>query len=86
VRARSVRTTSSAPPPSVTRQQSRTVSGELTMRLASTSSMLSGPRSKAPGCSRAHARAATATSASCSRVVPNSCMWRAAASANIDTG
>ncbi len=78
--------TSKAPPPSVTRQQSRTVSGELSMRLLRTSSMLSGPRSKAFGFRRAHARAATATSASCSRVVPNSCMWRAAASANIETG
>ena len=56
------------------------------MRLLRTSSMLSGPRSKALGFRRAHARAATATSASCSRVVPNSCMWRAAASANIETG
>ena len=85
-RARSVRVTTSAPPPSVTRQQSRTVSGELTIRLPSTSSMLSGSRANASGCRRAHARAATATSASCSRVVPYSCMWRAAASANIETG
>ena len=85
-RARSVLVTSSAPPPSVTRQQSRTVSGELSMRLASTSSMLSGSRANAPGCRRAHARADTATSASCSRVVPYSCMCRVAARANIDTG
>ncbi|WP_284253557.1 hypothetical protein [Pseudolysinimonas kribbensis] len=34
----------------------------------------------------AHARAATATAASCSRVVPNSNMWRAAASAYMVTG
>ena len=35
----------------------------------------------ARGFSCAHFRVATATSASCSLVVPNSCMWRAAASA-----
>ncbi len=48
--------------------------------------MLSGPRMKASGLSRAQARAATATSASWRRVVPNSCMWREAASAYADTG
>ena len=51
------------------------------MRAASTSSIVSGFFSQATGFSSAHWRAATATSASCSRVVPNSCMWREAASA-----
>ena len=41
----------------------------------------SGSRMKASGFSRAQARAATATSASCSRVVPYWCMWREAARA-----
>ena len=49
------------------------------MREASTSSRVSGSRRNASGFARAQARAATATSASCSRVVPNSCMCRAAA-------
>jgi len=70
-----------AAPPSVTRQQSRTVSGLDTMREPSTSAMPRGPRVKAAGFRLAQARAATATSASCSRVVPYSCMWREAASA-----
>ena len=70
-----------AAPPSVTRQQSRTVSGLDTMRDASTSATLSGPRMKACGLRLAQARAATATAASCSRVVPYWCMWREAASA-----
>ena len=70
-----------APPPSVTRQQSRTVSGSLTMREASTSATVSGCFSKAAGFISAQRRAATATSANCSRVVPNSAMCREAASA-----
>ena len=68
-----------APPPSVTRQQSRTVNGSLILRAFSTPSMVSGFFSQAAGFSSAQSRAATATSASCSRVVPNSCMWRDAA-------
>ena len=60
-----------APPPSVTRQQSRTVKGVLTMREDSTPSMVSGFFSQAAGLSCAHSRAATATAAICSRVVPN---------------
>ena len=74
--------TTSAPPPSVTRQQSRTPSGSQTRGAASTSSIVSVvARPRAGRCAAAHCRAATATSASCSGVVPNSCMWRAAASA-----
>ena len=44
------------------------------MREASTSSTVSGSRMAARGLSAAHFRVATATSASCSLVVPNSCM------------
>jgi hypothetical protein len=79
--ARSAEVTTSAPPPSVTRQQSRTVSGWLTMRAARTSCTVSGSCSHAFGFFNAHWRAATAISASCSRVVPNSWKWRDAASA-----
>ena len=41
--------------------------------------MVSGFFSQAAGLSNAHSRAATATAASCSRVVPYWCIWRAAA-------
>src|ERR1700693_4078599 len=51
------------------------------MREERTPSMVSGFFSHAAGLSRAHSRAATATVASCSRVVPNSCICREAASA-----
>ena len=51
------------------------------MRADSTSSMVSGFFSHAAGLSSAHSRAATATAAICSRVVPYWCMWREAASA-----
>ena len=51
------------------------------MRAFSTCSIVSGSFSQASGFSSAHLRAATATSASCSRVVPYWCMWRDAASA-----
>ena len=78
-RARSVRVITMAPPPSVIRQQSRTVNGSLTGRAFSTSAMVRGFFSHATGLSNAHSRAATATSAICSRVVPNSNMWREAA-------
>ncbi len=70
-----------APPPSVTRQMSRTVNGQLTMRAPSTSAIESGFFSQATGFKSAHCRAATATAANCSRVVPYWCMWREAASA-----
>jgi hypothetical protein len=56
------------------------------MREASTSAMESGSRMNASGFMPAQARAATATSASWRRVVPNSCMWRDAAKAYADTG
>src|SRR5688572_15171130 len=77
--ARAAEVSTIAPPPSTTRQQSRTVNGYDTMRAFSTSSIVSGSFSHALGFLSAHLRAATATSASCSRVVPNACMWRAAA-------
>ena len=80
-RARSAEVTTTAPPASVTRQQSSRWSGHEIMRDASTSSTVSGSRIMARGFSCAHFRVATATSASCSLVVPNSCMCRAAASA-----
>ena len=46
------------------------------MRDDSTSSTVSGSRIMARGLSCAHLRVATASSASCSLVVPYSCMWR----------
>jgi hypothetical protein len=78
--------TIAAPPPSVTRQQSRTLRGEETMREESTSSTVRSSRMNAFGLSFAHPLAATATSASCPRVVPYSCMWRDAARAYMLTG
>ena len=81
VRARSSEQSTSAPPPSVTRQQSRTWSGSQTRGEPSTPATSSGSRDQAAGLRPAQARAATATSASCSDVVPNSCMCREAASA-----
>src|SRR5690606_41113803 len=62
--ARSDRTRTTAPAPSVTKEQSRTVSGSDTMRADSTSSMVSGSRIRASGLSWAHLRAATAISRS----------------------
>src|SRR4051812_44135473 len=79
--ARSALVITIAPPPSVTRQQSRTVNGYEIMRDLSTSATVRFFFSHATGLSCAHFRAATATSANCSRVVPNSCIWRDAASA-----
>ncbi|MFD0661728.1 hypothetical protein [Thermocatellispora tengchongensis] len=70
----------------MTRQQSSTDSGLDTIRLARTSSTVSGSRTNALGLSLAHCRAATATSASWARVVPYWCMWRAAARAYPVTG
>lgn len=51
------------------------------MREARTSSTPSGLRMMARGFSCAHWRVDTASSASCSLVVPYWCMWRVAASA-----
>ena len=56
------------------------------IRLVITSSRVSGFLANARGLRAAHWREATATSAICSRVVPNSYMWRAAASAYCDAG
>ena len=67
-----------APPPSVIAQQSNLWSGSAIMRLFSTSSTVIGSRYIAWGFSMAYSRTPTAISASCSDVVPNSCMWRAA--------
>ena len=69
-RARSAEVTMMAPPPSVTRQQSRTVRGVESMGAANACSMVMGSFSQALGFISAHCRAATTTSASCSRVVP----------------
>ena len=63
-----------APPASVTRQQSSRWNGQAISRELSTSSMVIGSRIAAFGFIAAHLRVATATSASCSLVVPNSCM------------
>src|SRR5829696_4212833 len=52
------------------------------MRERRTYSTERSSRTKALGFSSAHSRAATATSARCSRVVPYSCMWREAARAS----
>ena len=79
--ARSVRVSTIAAAPSVTRQQSFTEIGVLIRRALRQSSMVSGPLAKASGLVLAQPRAATATSARCSRVVPYSCMCRAATSA-----
>jgi hypothetical protein len=51
-------------------------SGSLTSGEARTSATLTGSRFSASGLSDAHSLAATATLASCSRVVPYSCIWR----------
>ena len=77
-RARSAEVTMQAPPASVTRQQSSRLNGQAIMRERSTSSMVIGSRANAFGLSAAHLRVATATSAICSLLVPNSCMCRVA--------
>src|SRR5689334_20623754 len=77
--ARAAEVSTIAPPPSTTRQQSRTVNGYDTMRAFRTCSTVRGSFSHAFGFLSAHLRADTATSASCSRVVPYWCMWRIAA-------
>ncbi|WP_372505912.1 hypothetical protein [Actinomadura madurae] len=76
-RARSAVVTTTAPPPSVIGQQSSFLSGPQILSEARTSSIVSGPRRHALGFRRAHSRPVTATEASCSSVVPYSCMWRA---------
>ena len=70
--------TISAPPPSVTTQQSSRCSGSAIMGEASTSATVTTSRSMAWGLCCAWWLAATLIHASCSEVVPNSCMWRAA--------
>jgi hypothetical protein len=77
-RARSGR---GAPPPSEIMQQSSRWSGDEIMREASTSSTVIGSRYFALGLSPACRRMVTAISASCSLVVPYSCMCRCATSA-----
>jgi hypothetical protein len=67
-----------APPPSETTQQSSRCSGSAIMRLASTSCSLIGSRYIAFGFSPANSRTPTAISASCSELVPYSCMCRRA--------
>ena len=79
--ARSALVMITAPPPSVTRQQSSSPIGSQIMRALTTSSTVRSSRIVASGFIFAHWRAATATSASCSRVVPYSCMCRAVAKA-----
>ncbi len=71
----------SAPPPSEMTHESSLWSGSDTMGESSTSSTVRGWRYMASGLAAAWARAATAIAASCSEVVPNSNMWRAAARA-----
>ena len=73
-RARSAVVRTTAPPPSEITQQSSLCSGSAIMRELTTSSTLRGSRYIALGFSRAYSRTPTAISASCSDVVPNSCM------------
>src|SRR5579864_4410337 len=70
-----------APPPSVTTQLSSRCRGSLSIGELSTSSTVTGFCSSACGLYCACSEAATFTHASCSLVVPNSYMWRCAASA-----
>src|SRR5438309_2168394 len=74
--ARSALVMTTAPPASVTRQQSRRWKGYAIQRDESTSSMVIGSRIIAFGFSIAHLRVATAISASCSWVVPYWYIWR----------
>ena len=62
-------------------QQSSRCSGVAIIGEASTSATSIGSRKRASGLFAALARHCTAICASCSGVVPNSCMWRVAASA-----
>src|SRR5205814_3469057 len=77
-RATSGLTTISAPPPSVTTQQSSRCNGSHIIGDASTSSTETLLRSSAWGLYWAWCEAATLTQASCSLVVPNSYMCRIA--------
>jgi hypothetical protein len=70
-----------APPPSEITQQSSLCSGSAIMRELRTSSTVIGSRYCANGLRPANSRTPTAISASCSGVVPNSCMCRRAAMA-----
>ena len=76
--ARSGCTSTTAPPPSVTTQQSARRSGSATRGEASTSSTVITWRSSAFGLCCAWCDMATLIQASCSAVVPKSCMWRMA--------
>lgn len=60
-------------------QQCSLVKGSAIIGPERTSSTVMGSRYIASGFAAAFARAVTATSASCSDVVPYSCMWRRAA-------
>ena len=72
-------TTTRAPPPSETRQQSSRWSGSETIRDSTTSSTVTGSGYIACSLYWACFEAATRTAANCSDVVPYSCMWRRAA-------
>ena len=84
--ARSSLTSTSAPPPSVTRQQLNRCSGQVIRREFSTSSVVIGSRIIARGLSDAHLRVVTATSAKSSSVVPKCAMWRTWGIENIEGG
>jgi hypothetical protein len=71
-------TTTSAPPPSVMTQQSSRCRGSAIIGDATTSSTVTTSRSRACGLCCAWCEAATLIHASCSLVVPNSCMCRIA--------
>ena len=71
-------TTITAPPPSEITQQSIRCSGSAIIGEASTSSTVTTSRSMACSFHCAWCEAATLIQASCSEVVPYSCMWRMA--------
>lgn len=66
-------------------QQCSFVKGSAIISPDRTSSTVIGSRNIASGLVAAFARAWTATEASCSSVVPYSCMWRRAAIAYLET-
>ena len=68
-----------APPPSLMTQQSSRCSGSAIIGELTTSSTVTTSRSIACGLCCAWCEAATLIQASCSLVVPYSCMWRIAA-------
>jgi hypothetical protein len=78
LRAISGFTTTSAPPPSVMTQQSSRCSGLAMIGERTTSSTVTTSRSSACSLCCACCEAATLIQASCSLVVPYSCMWRCA--------